>query len=429
MAAGQPTTARIALPPRRDERWATAAAVSGVALLLGVWTGDARFAALAVPFVVLATVVGRRATDAPVAVRVALADARCLEGDRVEGVIEIAAPADLDVEIALDPDPASAITAPDDERWAWWIPIEVDRPVGSAFTVEARRWGEHRLGPLRLRLTRPGSGHHHEIVLADLPSLTVLPREIPRTEVVRLTTARAAAGAHAARRPAPDGYEFAEVRGYHAGDRLRDLNWAATLRRGEPHVTRRVPELAGDLVIVVDGFPDALRRHSEIATESIAWSGRLAWSLANQHLRANDRVGIVVDGAKVRWIPPMAGRRARLDVFRTLLAYASSTVDGSDPSAPPDRLHLPAGALVLAITPLARRHTIERLAAWRAAGHRVDVVAIDIDAMLTARCPSLPDEIVGLHRLDFDTRVRALRRRGIGVRVASLPVADGAGAS
>jgi uncharacterized protein (DUF58 family) len=409
-------TVRFTVPPRRDERFATYLAVAGVATVLGMVGDGLRLAVVAVPFAVVAALGVRRRDPAPVAVRVTIATDRCLEGDTLDGVVEVTAPARYDVELAIDA-PDDSIGPIDDESWAWRIPASVPRPVGVPIAIRAHRWGEHRLGPLRIRLVDPGSMYHREIVADDLPSVTVLPRSGRSEALVALPSARAHAGAHRAHRSAADGYEFSEVRPYQAGDRMRDLNWAATLRRDEPHVNRRTPELSGDLVILLDSFPDALRRHSVVARDAITWSGRAAWAIATAHLRTNDRVGMAIEGSRLRWMSPRAGRRAQLDIFRLLLAFAASTADRSDPGAAPDRVHMPPGALVLAITPLARRHTIDRLVALRAAGHRVDVIAVDVGPLLDERLPSLPSEVSRLRRLGFEERVAAMRRHGIPTRV------------
>jgi uncharacterized protein (DUF58 family) len=363
----------------------------------------------------------RRRDAAPVAVRVTLPTDRCLEGDTLDGVVEVTAPAGYDIELAIDA-PDDSIGPAADEPWAWRIPASVDRPVGVPIAVRAHRWGEHRLGPLRIRLVDPGSMYHREIVADDLPSVTVMPRSGRSEALVALPSARAHAGAHRARRSAADGYEFSEVRPYQAGDRMRDLNWAATLRRDAPHVNRRTPELSGDLVIMLDSFPDALRRHSVVSRDAITWSGRAAWAIATAHLRANDRVGMAIEGSRLRWMSPRAGRRAQLDIFRLLLAFSASTADRSDPGAAPDRAHVPPGALVLAITPLARRQTIDRLVALRSVGHRVDVIAIDVGPLLDERLPTLPVEISQLRRLVFEERVAAMRRHGIPTRVVAPDV-------
>lgn len=407
---------RVAVPAQRDERLTLYLGVAAAAVCVSVFGGHARTMVIAVPFLVAVVLAVRPGRSTPIALRVTLGSDRCLEGDTIEGLLEIAAPDDLAVEVLIDAD-TDALAAPVDRPWAWEIPVGVERPVGVPFTVEAHRWGDHPLGSIRIRLIEPGTFLRREAVVGELPAVSVLPRAVRSASLTTLRSARATAGAHRSTRPAADGYEFAEVHPYRSGDRLRDLNWAATLRRDEPHVNRRVPELAGDLVIVVDTFPDALRRHSAVSQDVLTWTGRTAWSLALAHLDANDRVGIAVEGSKVRWMSPQTGRRARQAVYGMLLALSTSTADRPDPTTPPDRVHLPAGARVLAITPLARRHTVERLNTFRATGHEVDVMAIDVGGLLAARSTALPDAIMRLRQLQFDERVASVRRNGIRVRV------------
>jgi uncharacterized protein (DUF58 family) len=236
--------------------------------------------------------------------------------------------------------------------------------------------------------------------------------------LLRVDRPRAAAGAHPTRVPGSGGYDFAEVREYRPGDRLRDLNWSATLRRDEPAVNQRLPERGGQIVVLVDTFPDALRRHSLIAQEAIVAAGRLAWSVARHHLDANDRVGVLVEGSRPLWLAPRSGRRAQYTIFAALLRATASSADRPAFGLVGEHAHVPADAAVVAVSPLARPATIERLVALRGRGHRVDVVAIDVGPTTRAWVPSLPGPILRIRDLTFAEQVASLRRHGIQVVVA-----------
>src|SRR4029453_3556666 len=76
-------------------------------------------------------------------------------------------------------------------------------------------------------------------VLPDDGTLqTLLPNPEPRT----------AGGAPVPRRRG-DGFEFAEIRQYREGDRLRSVNWYQSARRGELWVNDHHPERPGALVV------------------------------------------------------------------------------------------------------------------------------------------------------------------------------------
>ncbi|MDJ0769159.1 MAG: DUF58 domain-containing protein [Ilumatobacter sp.] len=406
----------VTLHPERDERLLLYGAIASLAVSIGLIGGGLRLIVIGVPFVLAMAVGARRRPSHAVAVEVTLDTARCVEGDRIGGRVDIAAPDDVAVEIAIERS-TDALHPPDDQQWAWSVPIGTSRPVGMPFEVEAGRWGRHTPGAVDVRLIEPGSLFGWRGRVVQIPEVTVLPAAQRLDDLLALDAAQVAAGAHPARRLASSGYEFSEVREYRPGDRLRDLNWSATLRHDELHVNRRTPERGGDVVILIDSFPDAFRRHSVVSIEMIRWAGRTAWSIASAHLAANDRVGIAVEGTRTRWLPPQAGRRAKLVIFDTLLQATASSSDRGMAIGPSERIQVPPAALVVAISPLARPRTLARLHALRADGHAVEILALDAGQLLATHAAALPEPVVRLRDLVFEERVAGLRRTGLRVTV------------
>ena len=307
----------------RDERLALYATVAAACTLFALFGGGLRLMVIGVPFTVAIALGARRRDPASIAIRVSLEAVRCVEGDTIAGRIDIEAPADLAVEVAVHRTTDDVIP-PDNEPWAWSIPVGVDRPVGVPITLHAVRWGRSTPGSIEVRLVDHGSLLQRRAMVLDLPALDVLPAGRRIDRLLDLTSAQTAAGVHTTRRLATGGYEFAEIRDYQPGDRVRDLNWSATLRHDTLQVNHRFPERSGDVVIVIDSFPDALRRHSEVGRDVITWAGRLAWSIASAHLASNDRVGLAVAGSRTRWLSPQTGRRAKLAIFQMLLEVTAS---------------------------------------------------------------------------------------------------------
>ena len=90
-------------------------------------------------------------------------------------------------------------------------------------------------------------------------------------------------------------------------------------------MNRRHPERAGDVVIVLDAFPDSLRGQTEVGEDLILRAGRAGMGDRREHLAANDRVGFVAEGATGVALP-RAGRRARYTLLQALLdALSTST--------------------------------------------------------------------------------------------------------
>jgi len=413
-----PTTFRHTLSAHHDERVFVYSLISIFAVAAGIIDGGLRLILIAVPFLIALAIGSRERSPAPVAVSIAVGADRCIEGDVIDCRIDVNVPAEYAIELAVAP-ATDSITPVDDERWAWSIPIGVERPVGLSMQMIAERWGRHPPGTLEIRLTRPGSLFEHRAALAELPPITVLPAARRLDELLRIDRAPASAGAHPTRSVHSGGYDFAEVRDYRPGDRLRDLNWTATMRRDEPAVNHRLPERAGDVMIVVDTFPDALRRHSEVSRDVIVRTGRLTWSIVASHLAANDRVGLVVEGSRPLWMTPQAGRRAKYALFSALLETSTSSADAIRNPVAHQHGQMPVAATIVAVSPLARSRTIDSLVALRGHGHRVEVIALDISHDLRSRAPHLPETIVRVRNLMFAERVAALRRHGISVVVST----------
>ena len=117
------------------------------------------------------------------------------------------------------------------------------------------------------------------------------------------------------------GMEFEEVRPYVPGDEVRDLDWNVTARLGSPYVKRFVEERELTVLLVVDvsrsmRFGTAGPEKRELAAELCAVLGFAA-------LRNDDRVGLVLAGAKVEhFVPPSRGRSHLLRLLRDVLTVA-----------------------------------------------------------------------------------------------------------
>ena len=66
-------------------------------------------------------------------------------------------------------------------------------------------------------------------------------------------------GAEVARAERGEGIEFADLRPFVFGDRVRRINWRASARRGELWVNEQHPERNTDVVIFLDSFAEARR--------------------------------------------------------------------------------------------------------------------------------------------------------------------------
>jgi uncharacterized protein (DUF58 family) len=116
------------------------------------------------------------------------------------------------------------------------------------------------------------------------------------------------------------GMEFSEVREYHFGDDIRQIDWNVTARMRAPFVKVFTEEREQVLMLVVDAsasgeFGSGERMKGEVAVE-------IAALLAFSAIKNNDRVGLIIFTDRVeKFVPPKKGRGHVLRVLRELLYF------------------------------------------------------------------------------------------------------------
>lgn len=116
------------------------------------------------------------------------------------------------------------------------------------------------------------------------------------------------------------GMAFSEVREYHLGDDVRDIDWNVTARSRKAHIKVYEEERELTMMLIVDvsasrafGTVDKLKK--DVITEIAAV---LAFSAADN----NDKVGCIFFSDKVeKFIPPKKGRPHILMIIRELIEY------------------------------------------------------------------------------------------------------------
>jgi uncharacterized protein (DUF58 family) len=213
-------------------------------------------------------------------------------------------------------------------------------------------------------------------------------------------------------RTAGEGVEFAGIRPYSHGDRIRRVHWRASLMQQQLYVTDYYCERNADVVILLDtlvslGSPQA---------NTLDVAVRAAASLAARYLSHKDRVGLIHCGGVCTGLLPAAGQ---LQMYRILDALLATQTHFSyltaDITRIPPRM-LPAGALIFVITTMLDA--------------RIDVVLRDLLAracqlvlviISPARVISVPrhrqhaEAAARLWRLQMDLRLHEFRRVGVPV--------------
>jgi uncharacterized protein (DUF58 family) len=406
IAAFRAPAAGTAAPRGRADPHLVAYLGVGCAALVGaVVIGRAELAAIAAPLVALGLWgVVDTSPPAPRAAAELLA-ARALEGDEVHGTVTVDWDGTAEIDVLVEGLPG--VTAVEPAPTLGWSLPALAGPVTLGFRLRADTWGRHELGRVHVRARRPGGLVVWEHMVARGPTLRVLPGPLRLDALMRPSEPRAVAGAHLARVRGP-GTDFAELRPYVPGDRLRDLSWAASARTGSPWVIVRHPERTGTVVLLLDGDLDG----SAASTAALARAARAAWAVAEVHLRAQDRVGLYASGNATVWLPPIVGRRARWMLLDALL-----TVGGAAQSRRGTRLSgrvaLPADALVVGITTLRSPVFTRQLLHHRRAGHTTAALVVDMSDLVPPPVGIVDAAAQRLWRAEVDVERHALGRAGV----------------
>ena len=216
--------------------------------------------------------------------------------------------------------------------------------------ISPRRWGRRLLGEELVALTSPWAGYRWGPVALTGNQLRVLPQTAAFESRAQAPRPVGLVGAHRSRRLGA-GTEFADIRPFRLGDRLRRISWRVSVRTQALHVTTSPAEQDSGVLLVVDALGDHGRSGGlEGEASSLDLSVRAAAALAEHHIRTGDRVALRVvsfDGRMVRYGAGARHLRVILDTLAGLRA-------GELPDAVADRLQLPAtgGTVVFVLSPM-----------------------------------------------------------------------------
>jgi len=385
--------------------YATFAAASFIAALA---LGRPELAGLGAPFA-LVLAVGLSLPPPRVEASVRLGRERVLEGDEIEAELSLSSSETCEAHVALV---LPGGIAPADEPVAFVLGLSRGAPRSVTVRLVCERWGAYRLGELRLR-----SGDRARLRLADRliggsAVLRVYPgRERLQSLVTPLET-QPFAGNRVSRTKA-EGIEFADIRPYVPGDRIRRLNWRASSRGQTLYVNQQHPERNADVILFLDSFAEARRKDTGTLDQAV----RAAATLAEHYLSAQDRVGIVGFGGIVRWLTPASGTLQSYRIAEALLetevnfSYVWKRID-----VLPARSLTPQ-ALVIALSPLLDERGMYALVDLRRRGF--DLAVVDVSPILFANSSEggVPDsQALRLWRLWRETL--HLRYQELGVAVA-----------
>jgi uncharacterized protein (DUF58 family) len=281
------------------------------------------------------------------------------------------------------------------------------RPETLSWSVRPTRWGSYRIGPVTVRTQdRLGLVSYTER-LGESARLRVYPSFERLRKLVPPARTQLFAGNRISRRHG-EGLEFADIRAFTPGDRVRRVNWRVTARTGVAHVNDFHLERNADLILFVDSFADLELDQDSVLSLAV----RAASALADGYLGERDRVGVVGFGGVVRWLLPGLGPRHFQRVVESLLdtqvvaSYAWREID-----VIPSRV-LPPSATIVALSPLLDARSVGALADLHHRGFDVVVLAIAPERFMPSS-DRIDPVALRLWRLLRVARRRSLQRAGM----------------
>jgi len=387
------------------------ATVAAVFLLSGLVSGRPELVALGTPFLLI-LVIGLGTSRSPELslVSVSVEPDRVVEGETVTISSEIASEhrvARLDLFLPLE---RGLVSEGGPLR-------SVELAPGARridFRIRCDRWGAFGPGRLLFRAYDRFDLLRFDGAIGDPRPIKVFPRSEALRELVPPAQTQLYAGNHVARHRG-DGIEFAELRPFVPGDRVRSIDWRTTARRGSPWVRDRHPERNTDVVLFLDTFSDVRTGGTSSTLERAV---RASTAVAEIYLARRDRVGLVSFGGILQWLEPGMGSRHRYRIIDALLgSQINASYAWKGVEVIPLRT-LPPKALVIAMSPLVDERSVTALFDLR--GRRYDLAVVEVSPD-PKRSPNDPISDLA-HRIWLLERETLLRRlESLGVAVARWP--------
>ena len=379
--------------------------LAGLGLLGGLTLGRPELVAIAAPFALFVGLGLVHARAPSVRAQSEIERERQLESRHVDLFVELSAEQTVArLELLLDLPEGLVAEAPN--------PILIRLERGERRELEVpllcRHWGTYQVGAVVWRVQDPFGLLVYEGRAGEPQWLKVYPRGETLQRLLRPLETQAFSGNQVARNRG-EGIEFADLRPFTPGDRIRRVNWRATARRGEPWVNEMHPERNADVVLFLDTFAEA--RREDLGTLDIGV--RAAAALASLYLQEKDRVGVVSFGGVLNWLTVTSGTTQLYRIVDALLdaeivlSYAWKDLDVIPPRTLPPR------ALVIALSPLLDERAVGALVDLRARGFDLAVVEL-------SPFPFVPEGESETKQLAY--RLWRLRREALRTKYAALGV-------
>ena len=280
----------------------------------------------------------------------------------------------------------------------------VDHPA--PLQISPRRWGQRRIGEEKIGLFTPWAGYRWGPVALVGREVSVLPTAATFRSAAAAPNPIGLIGAHRSRRDG-EGTEFSSIREFHAGDRMRRINWRTSLRTGVLHVVSTRSEEDTALLLLVDALADyGISGGIDGVESSLDVAVRAAGAIAEQYVRQGDRVSLRVVSPHGEYVGYGAGTRH----LRRILSQLARVTPGVPHDVSVDQIDFrtTAGTMVVVLSPMLS----DGMATSAVRLLRRGLPVIVVDTLPPDAAPTVSSETdPGIAELAW--RMRILERRGV----------------
>jgi uncharacterized protein (DUF58 family) len=212
------------------------------------------------------------------------------------------------------------------------------------------------------------------------------------------------------------GMEIADIRPFQPGDSTRNINWRISNRRQEPWVTLRHPDRSTTVVVIVDAHDGGDDEQRLTQRRSVS----AAMALSRGHLALHDRVGLLVVGHTVQWLPPKLGRNQLFQIADHLVAVSNAPEASRRMYRPPAVSTIPNNAIVVAVSPLRDPLMVSLVAEIRSRGNPVSVLVPETEQAGSSSSRfrvtnRTTEQARRLAAVEQKIGLQSLRERGVGI--------------
>jgi len=361
----------------RSPKLALYAGLAAIAFIAALALGRPELVALGAPFALLLVVGLVLPAPSTVSTTLQLTQTLVVEGEEIDAELRLDAVPTGEVQLAVRlPEGVRAVD--DVEALLVTVPATGTRLL--PLRLRCDHWGAYTLGDLVVRTSDPFSLRVRDRAFRGDAVLRVYPGAPRLPSLVAPLQTQPFAGNRVARMKG-DGIEFADIRPYSFGDRVRRINWRQSAARQTLFVNQQHPERNSDVIVFLDSFTE-VRGHG---TSTLDHAVRASASLVEHYLSERDRVGLVTFGGVVRWLAPASSQTQLHRIIDALLeTEVVFSFAWKDIEVLPARSLTP-HALVIALSPLLDERSVKALLDLR--GRGFDLVVVDISPLPLAQQP------------------------------------------